>query len=175
MKKHYTYALIFVPIVLFACLAVIYRMNNPERPVPLKTYTEKKASLLITDYGQFAETDEDGKKTDRVFAVLVETAHSDYAATGVSASFSFYDVTGAYAHADSKGAGTTSDIPQLSKSITDEADALFDDSFKTAENSDYGIPDEKTVKVYVRRISGVYFRVYAENELPECFGESYTG
>jgi hypothetical protein len=180
MKKPYIYAAAIAALLIFGALAAVYQINHPGRIIPSKYYTEKKAEYLTANYRPTAEQMgiEDSKKGSTVYAAMIEVSTPELEKTGsVTAMFDFIDITG---KRDSVLSDGTSVLP---KEMTDEEikqafdslAALFDDGYKAAENTDYGIPDYEYVKVYLRRGDGVYYKLYKEDALPEAVSDYLSG
>ena len=176
MKKPFIYAIILSALAVFAALTVAYRMKNPDRIIPSPKYTEYKAQLLTASYTQAAkelEIEED-KLGSTVYACMAEYPTKELETTeGVTAEFRFFDLLNKYAHVKSNGYAVNSarfatDFPS---EFTKAAAELFDDTFVSAGDSDYGIPDYGTVKLYIRRGDGVYYKVYNDNNLPAGLSE----
>ena len=171
MKKPYVYAMIIAALVLFAALATVYQMKNPGRMIPEQKYTEEKARLLTANYLPAAKEleIEENKRGSTVFAAAVEYPTKEREKSeGVTAEFYLFDLMNKYAHLLSSGdaeitARHKTDNPST---LTKKAAELYDDSFSEAGNSDYGIPDYGTVKLYIRRGDGVYYKVYDEKDFP---------
>ena len=176
MKKPYIYAIILSLIAVFAALTVVYRANNPDRIIPSPKYTEYKAQLLTSNYKSAAKElgIEDDKLGSTVYACMAEYPTKELEQTeGVTAEFRFFDLLNKYAHVKSSGIAYDSSrfATDYPSDFTKAASALFDDTFTAAEDSDYGIPDYGTVKLYIRRGDGVYYKVYGENDLPAEISE----
>ena len=174
MKKPYIYAVILSALLIFGALAAAYQINHPGRIIPSKYYTEKKAEYLTSNYRPAAEQlgIEDNKKGSTVYAAMIEISTPELEKTGgVTALFAFIDITFRCPVYLSNGDPPASMRALLDKEIKqafDELSTLFDDEYKTAENTDYGIPDYGYVKVYLRRGDGVYYKLYKEDEQPEA-------
>lgn len=178
MKKSVIYALLAAALVILGALTAAYRIGNPDRLIPSNRYTELKARLLTADYRQAAEDlgIEDGKRGSYVYAVMIEYPTPELEKSEkITASFFFFDALNKYAHADSNGGENVAvRYPgDLVSGLTESAAKLFDDTFKPAENTDFGIPDYGAVKLYIRRGDGIYFRYYGENEVPPVLPQSF--
>ena len=169
MKKIHVYAVILAVLLAFAALAAVYQRAHPGRPTPEKTYTELKATYITADYRVTAEQmqiDKD-KRGSYVYAALVEYPTPDLEKNGVSAELWFYDLNNRLEHVTSDGAAD----PEV-KAGADPSDvtagfaAMFDEGFKAADKTDYGIPEHGYVKLYLRRGDGVYFKIYEESAFP---------
>ena len=181
MKKPYIYALVLSALLIFGALAAAYQINHPGRIIPSKTYTEEKAEYLTSNYRPAADQMgiEDNKKGSTVYAAMVEISTPELEQTdGITALFAFVDITLRWPVYLSSG-----DPPASIKALNDdeikqafeELAALFDDGYKEAENTDYGIPDYGYVKVYLRRGDGVYYKLYKEDEQPEAAEKYISG
>lgn len=180
MKKPYIYAAVLSVFAILVALAAAYQINHPGRIVPSKTYTEKKAEYLTANYRPVAEQleIESSKKGSTVYAALIEVSTPELEKTGgITSTFCFIDITGKRYTVTSDG----TDIEQAEKtkeelkSAFDGLAALYDDSYKAAENTDYGIPDYGYVKMYLRRGDGVYYKLYKEDALPETIQQYISG
>ena len=176
MKKSTIYMILAAVLVLFASLTVVYRTAHPDRLVPAQEYTELKARRLTGNYIPAAEElDIDASRRGSSFyAVMIEYPTRELEKSeGVTARFIFLDVMNKCVCAKSSGASESSE--RLSGSIAYDtvqtASGYFGDGFAEATDQDYGIPDYGTVKLYLRRGDGVYFRSYPEAEFPsDIFG-----
>ena len=171
MKKIYIYAIILSALVIFAALAAAYQIKNPGRIIPAQNYTKTKALLLTANYLPAAKELEipENKRGSTVYAAAVEYPTKEREKTeGVTAEFYLFDLMNKYAHLYSTGDGATvirhtTDVPS---ELTKKAASYFDDTFSEAGNSDYGIPDYDSVKLYIRRGDGVYYKIYKTADFP---------
>lgn len=165
MKKTYIYAAVLSALLIFGALTAVYQINHPGRITPSGKYTKLKAGYLTADYSVAAEQlglDKD-KKARTPYAALIETSTPELEeGEKITAVFYFFDVEGKNVLAYSNGTEAQATDIEL-----DDVWKLYDSEFKFAENTDYGIPDYGTVKVYLRVGDGVYFKNYSENELPD--------
>ena len=108
------------------------------------------------------------------YAVMIEyPTHELEKSEGVTARFIFLDVMNKCVCAKSSGASESSErLPgSIAYDTVQTASGFFGDGFAEATDQDYGIPDYGTVKLYLRRGDGVYFRSYPEAEFPsDVFG-----
>ena len=180
MKKPFIYAAVLAALLIFGALAAAYQINHPGRIIPSKTYTEKKAEYLTANYRPTAEQlgIEDNKKGSTVYAAVIERSTPELEKTGgVTAIFDFIDITGKRDSVLSDGTpiGSKEMTEDEIKQAFEDLAALFDDGYKDAENTDYGIPDYGYVKVYLRRGDGVYYKLYEENALPDAVKQYISG
>ena len=180
MKKPYIYAIVLSALLILGALAAAYQINHPGRIIPSKTYTEKKAEFLTSNYRPTADQlgIEDNKKGSTIYAAMIEVSTPELEKSGVTALFAFVDITLRRPVYLSNG-----DPPASVRAFQDEEimqtfdglSALFDDGYAEAENTDYGIPDYGYVKVYLRRGDGVYYKLYKEDEQPEAVEKYISG
>lgn len=168
MKNNKARLILFFSV--FAALLIamlVFQLVNPPYPTPAAGYTSAKASLLLTDRSEYFETTEEEK--NEIFGIMVEISMYDGAKElGYVASFSYFDVAGTYSYMRSDGKGLIAEksekLEGLIASALDYAKSSTAEGFKEADDTDYRVPYEKTVKVYVSTSAGVFFRAYAEDD-----------
>lgn len=178
MKK--IYITLGAILVLLTALMIVYRIENPPQSTPTRDYTRVKAELLLHNYRQDANEEDDTGMPDhsKIYGVMIERSLFG-TESAAAADFIFFDCFGACTrlcsdNSEYRVVNDNGELSAISERALDAAKVIFDDTFSRAKKSNYDIPREKEVKIYVRAGDGVYYKIYAEPDVPEELLSAYT-